>query len=183
MTTALIENLRAIQNEYEQRLANAIEDLRPTFGDIFKPFLEAFPFVESLSFSAYTPYFNDGDECTYSVHSLQVFGDFDEYEIDLDYPGDTFSNLLILAEGGEPTSHWTPKGYDSYADYLRKRYSDTLALGAERLRDIVQMLSAGSELNGVLQGVPEDVIKGLFGDHVQVTITREGVEAEQYDHD
>jgi hypothetical protein len=186
MTLQVIENLRAIQDEYNRRLESAIEDLRPQFHEIFKPFLDKYPFVENLNFTAYTPYFMDGDECIYSVNSLHAYGEEleDDYGgIDLNYPGSIYTDLLAIAEGREPGQSWVPRDYTSVTEYLTKRYADELARGADWLRQVSEMLEEGANYNGLLHEIPDDVIRGLFGDHVKVTITREGVTTDHYDHD
>jgi hypothetical protein len=181
----LIDDLNEIRAEYARKLDKAIAELKPQFHEMFKPFFETYPEAR-LVFTAYTPYFNDGDECVYGVNSLYLCIDPDAPwwdQIDLDYPGSTYPDLLTLAEGGTPTSHWHPNGYESYADYLAKRHPDELAKGADYLRGMVAMIRAGEICQATLHGLSDDIIKGMFGDHVEVTITATGVQVDDYDHD
>lgn len=46
-----------------------LEESQSLFGGAAKEFFAEYPELESFSFTAYTPYFCDGDECTYSVHT------------------------------------------------------------------------------------------------------------------
>lgn len=40
------------------------------------------------------------------------------------------------------------------------------------------------QINEILNDIPEDFYKDLFGDHCQVTIYKDGrIEVEEYDHD
>lgn len=50
-----------------------IEDVERLEKD-FAAFFAACPEVESLSWTQYTPHFNDGDACVFSVHELREHG-------------------------------------------------------------------------------------------------------------
>ena len=117
--------------EYKAFLGKAQEEFKEKGGELFKallsPVFENFPEVNSISWTQYTPYFNDGDECTFGVRN--------------DYP----------EVNGEEV------------DYKSKL-----------LKDIVENL----------QAIDEDIYKFAFGDHVKVTIHRDGkVEIDEYSHD
>jgi hypothetical protein len=154
---------------------------------VFKPLLDAHPIIESLEFTAYTPYFMDGDECIYSVGDLGAT----LVDIDVDYPPEFFESysdsygqtLALLRDGTVPTSSWMPKGVDDYESYFRKNNAGLIELGIEKLEEIVAAREAGQDYVRLLAGIPDDVIRDMFGDHVKVTITREGVTVDQYDHD
>ena len=51
-------------------------------GAAFKPFFAAFPDAADIRWTQYTPHFNDGDACTFSVHEPEI----------RDENGDKFSN-------------------------------------------------------------------------------------------
>jgi len=54
-----------------------IESLRNEFPQLFKPIFDKSQKIESIAFTCYTPYFNDGDECTYhtNVDELEINGE------------------------------------------------------------------------------------------------------------
>ena len=73
-----------IVNKIKQELANfnekkkaLVEDLRKEFPSLFKELFEKSKKIESISWTQYTPYFNDGDECIFEVHTdyLDVNGE------------------------------------------------------------------------------------------------------------
>lgn len=45
------------------------------FYEEFKPLFEKYPEVETVSWTQYTPYFNDGDTCEFGVHEINVNGE------------------------------------------------------------------------------------------------------------
>jgi hypothetical protein len=55
-----IEEINKLRKEY-------VEKSTELFKNFLKEFFENNEDVESITFTAYTPYFNDGDACTYSV--------------------------------------------------------------------------------------------------------------------
>lgn len=123
--------------------------------------------IKALRFTAYTPYFNDGDPCEFGVGEIYVklskrFGDVESGE--------------YYGEGRYVGS------YDlyTYGDSTTNRYSDsnkTFALNGHSTREIYDAIS-DLDLNPFT-----DVIQANFGDHVQVTATTEGFSVEFYEHD
>ena len=44
-------------------------------------------------------------------------------------------------------------------------------------------MDAADEAYKLVSSIPEDVMKKIFGDHIEVTIRRNGIEVEDYEHD
>jgi hypothetical protein len=51
---------------------------RDEFTSISSSFFEAVPSIKSITWSQYTPYFSDGDECIFSVNSIEFASDENE---------------------------------------------------------------------------------------------------------
>lgn len=65
--------------------------------------------------------------------------------------------------------------------YFSDRYKKELDGNTEINPEEMQVVKEFSE---VLQSIPEDFYKDLFGDHVEVTVHRDGrIDVEEYDHD
>jgi hypothetical protein len=128
---AILDEVKALIASFETQRKELVEKLGPAFGSIFQPFLAKYPEVDNVYFTAYTPYFNDGDPCQYNVHDLY-------YTVDGD---DEFS---------------------SYGD-------------DERTMDF-------KEVCNVFGSIPDEIIEQLF-DEGKITITRDGVDHEEYYHD
>lgn len=73
------EELAAFQAKREALVAQ----LRTEFPTLIAPILAESKRIESIGWLQYTPYFNDGDECTFGVHNddLYINGE-NEYELD-----------------------------------------------------------------------------------------------------
>ena len=108
----------------------------------------------------YTPYFNDGDACTFRVGDI-VFSNIDPSDVDLirwgEYDGDDESVFVY------PT--WS------------KEEREKVPLTDEQkaiLDSFVDVCSSGAF---------EDVMLLTFEDHVRVVGTKDGFEVEEYEHD
>lgn len=174
-------------NPGEQR---PIEELLEKLDAVF-----AFPEVDAIRWPQFTPYFNDGDACEFSVHDpLLRLVDGDE---DAGYNGDGF----IDTSGEYPPGYW-----DTHAEYeydyvprtdgwghkyvarplpegkVEASWKDRrfYVNGVER-EDIKE---AFESFSGALQsGAYELKLREVFGDPAEVTATREGFNVEHYDHD
>lgn len=120
----------------------------------------AVPGVEAIIWDQYTPYFNDGEPCEFSVNDPRiVFEGADEDDEYSDY-------------GDGSVDSWS-------LDYYREKNPEYLPKAALALTN-----EETEELRNALNFSPfEDVLEANFGDHAQVTATREGFNVEYYEHD
>jgi hypothetical protein len=131
-------------NKFE-KLAEAKKTLRDVLKDVTKedvlsllaPLFEQFPKLMAVRWRQYTPYFNDGDPCRFSVHDNHFKFD-DTAEEDGDYED----------------------GFESYSEDPDKK-------------------AAMAAFDKALS-IDKDVMEKLFGDPVEVTIDRNGVEVEEH---
>ena len=153
-----MSDMIAALNAVGARRAELTKQLETEAVAILRPLLEGFlkdhPSIESLKWTQYTPYFNDGDTCEFHVHDLYVKpvgGDEDagDYEDGYVYvPSPEYYTDSELAERG----------------FTRE--------SATAFRALDSALSAN-----------EEACLAAFGDHVQVIVTRDGIEVEEYSHD
>ena len=128
------------------------------FKETTKEFFEKNPNVTAIVWTQYTPYFNDGDTCEFGVHEPSFTNAPDPENVKWgEYDGDEET----AADGGEIVVY---EGWGSFPDIFDKASCDSFS----------RMIQSGEM---------EDVMKAMFGDHVQVVATREGFEVKDYDHD
>lgn len=122
-------------------------------------FTEYGDIVKSFGWTQYTPYFRDGDECVFGINELAITAQEDEDESVYESEG-AFSgygnNPRVSRWGGEHN----PESFD-------QRYEDA----REACRAIYSVFNLDNGL-----------AKDVFGDHVRVIFTLEGVEVEEHDH-
>ena len=147
----LLNEQRELQKKF-QTTAQAL------FKETTKEFFDKNPNVTAIVWTQYTPYFNDGDTCEFSVHDATFTNAPDpesvrwgEYDGDEEFAADG-SEIFAWEGWGE-----APAG-----------------LNTKLCKDFSAMINS-LEM--------EDVMKAMFGDHVKVVATREGFEVDDYDHD
>jgi hypothetical protein len=118
--------------------------------------------VDAIRWRQYTPYFNDGDACEFSVNDPAVRFAGDEESGDYE---DGFNDAWSLTYGLEKGYFTPPDGVD-------------VAQVSAALKEFASMICTRDA---------QDFMEDLFGDHVTVTIRRPvaaaTIEVEDYNHD
>lgn len=148
----LFDELHEMRRQYEEKLENEGE---AAVKELFKEFFEANPRVESVKWTQYTPYFNDGDTCTFGVNEMY---------------------LGLNAGPGEDDEDAEEQDDDDYED------DDGMSAWSLSRSENPEMKALGEALKG-LHVIPDDVMESVFGDHVRIIATRNGFDVEEYSHD
>ena len=153
-------------NEGSKRQAQKpIEELEPLIRAVLDD-----PTMKAFGWRQYTPYFNDGEPCVFSVHQPWFLTDADPDPDDVE---DNYQYELSSWSDGHPSlgqvkTQWSGTEVVS-ADYT----------GPDRARyDRVKALSDAIE-----GGEFEDVLLEAFGDHAEVRVTAAGITVDTYEHD
>lgn len=194
MTTdvnALIDGIIAESKNYEERVK---EEAKKIFAAVTEAMKEH-PNV-GLRWRQYTPYFNDGEECTFSVHDIEVFGiregedeDDDEYEYgDGGLTAKTLAGALHHRNTGEvliDPSDWYVKHYgeEKYKKIRAAEYQAFNDLSVEQLSALATSVVWAADLADKLSSLPDDVFRNAFGDHVKISLSHKGAAVEEYSHD
>jgi hypothetical protein len=150
----MFEQLKEMNAEMEALKAKHLERSKGSFTEVSQQLFNKHAVLQSFSWTQYTPYFNDGDECTFSAH-------IDEPKVNgLDPYDDNSSETVWQSRSGDK-----PGGYVPNPDF-------NPAIRDARV-DVVEFLS----------NIDESVLRDMFGDHVEVKVTRDGTEVEEYEHD
>jgi len=161
-TTINFDSLTSDINEFEQQLSVLRTKyqtiIKDKLNDILKSFFDADPECKAIVWSQYTPYFDDGNECIFSVHEPAFYSAEASEDEHNPYDGDLYA--ATYSDG-------------SVYDYsISKRREATLA---ETTRGKLAKLLQSESV--------QDVLKLTFGDHTKVTVTRDGIDSEEYEHD
>lgn len=124
----LVEEIDKLKQELTQK---AQDGLMQCLKELF----EMHPEVKKLQFTAYTPYWNDGDECTYWCNASSADINGSEYDEDED---------------------------------------ESLPKVSSQVRDIFQ---------NALDQIDDDTWYDIVGDHALVTITPQGIDVQEYEHE
>lgn len=139
----------------------------------FQPILQAVlddPTIVEFGWRQYTPYFNDGDPCTFGAHGTWVRTTTDQ-DADDDYL-DVWGSHPSLGQmtGGEWVDN--PDGYGRTK--VGEKYEGPDEARYQRCKALEKAIDGGEF---------DDVLLNAFGDHANITIRRDGIEVEFYEHD
>lgn len=165
-----LEKIKSQIEEINKKKEEMVEELRKDFPEILKPVFEECEIIQSFSWNQYTPYFNDGDACEFSVN--------------LDYPDinginwDDFSSSEQGYDGYEFIAKSYHTDMDKYNELIQKYPENTPS------DKLIKLAGEVLKFQDALSSIPDEFFLDLFGDHVSVTIDKEGnVTTNEYDHD
>ena len=172
----MIENLNKARADYEAQLASIGENAQKAVAEFLSPLV---PPGYAVTWRQYTPHFNDGDACTFSVHDPEL--------AKLDDDGDTSEGIdfgTAIERYGKP---------DEIKSYMRNDYSygrgNNEQVKVEYTEHGFPAIDGWSveklEALGKAWGeLPEDMLESAFGDHVSVAIKYDGTfDVSDYSHD
>jgi hypothetical protein len=156
-----IEAIRAERKRLKQELN---EKVKAAFAEASRELFESHPGLESFGWRQYSPHFNDGEPCYFrarneDLESLTING---ESGYDLEWYGETKY---------QPTGRSEPSGWGGtrqvYANLPNSNYDAELTAAADAVLEFLARFD-------------EDDYEEMFGDHVEVTVTRDGVTVDEY---
>lgn len=141
-------------------------------------------FIDSFGWRQYTPYFNDGEPCVFSVGdpwfrttedvTRKTAGSDDEDEDDYE-DDDSFS----VSYGEHPTLGKQDYTWDNPRDWEnRRKVYGPYNGGYQQSYMVCAALS-----DAINSGAFEDVLLEAFGDHASVKVTASGITVDSYEHD
>lgn len=153
----MFEQLKQMNAESEALKKTHLEKSKELFTEVSKKVFEAHPKLISFGWRQYTPYFNDGDECTFSARTDKPdINDIDGYDVNF---GDEFV-----------TDYNSSKVNGVYPKIKNNSFDPDLAAALKTVK-------------AFLGEMKDEVLRDLFGDHVSVRVTAQGTEVEEYEHD
>ena len=174
-----MDNLKI--NDIQKRISELKKELAveywKVFADASKEIFTKYPYLEKFSWRQYTPYFNDGDECTFRVNS-----DIDTFTIN----GVEFDGLYISPRiKTETKDRYNNSIYRDMTDEeFNTRTIDGERSAADDVMTAKQVHEMQEELSTFIQSFDEDYMLDVFGDHATVTLHRDGeVSNDEYEHD
>lgn len=166
-----LDELKAAQDEIRQKQEELAEQSRKIGKDLFRKgaddIFKSFPEAKAFAWTQYTPYFNDGDECLFSVNTYNtcVFETEDISEEWVQARNDDLGYAFEL--------YGRTDGYGKDSDYFKKYYGNIPEW----------KLAAGVAVNGLIQAIPEGTMRDMFGDHIKVIVTPDDILVEDFAHD
>lgn len=147
------DTIRKLKSDYEKAVKETGKD---EIRKEFEKFFTRYPAVHGVVWTQYTPYFNDGDACTFCANDMF---------------------MLVKAETNLPPS--AKLSNERFVDNCFKVYFTHRDTGHGHIGHESELHLAVNDM----PSIPEYVLEVVFGDHVQVVATRAGFEVCAYEHD
>lgn len=181
-----LEQIRILKEEVTGLQSKVLND---EAAKIFKDC----PRLMAVTWTQYTPYFNDGSPCEFDVNTPHFAVD-----VSVDQTAKLTPEMIENAQNEEDSgsqdvlilNDWSMGNFgpdrDENKDFWRDYYKETYErvtgnIGVQELESIISMLTEfGKKIE---HDDLEETLYDRFGDHVQVLLTRSGFEVEEYDHD
>ena len=164
-----VEEMVALRKQVSEKIKNSMNGM-------FKEFFKNNPEFVYVTWTQYTPYFNDGEACEFSVHdkwfvtkkSLARYHDIDENSED--FEDMEFITGWAAEEAAVYMSSYSDTGKDTFIEDYGPERGPVVYEEARRLEKI-------------LDQIPEEIYLDAFGDHSQITISANGISVDEADHD
>jgi len=114
-----ISKLQAARTALDDAIADIKKQGIKAGVEYFAPIFEKYPELKSFSWEQYTPYFNDGDTCTFGVHDVSQVNGAEEYGDDNE-DEESWSTLVMDWSGKEKKAGPLYPAYEEAQDYLNK---------------------------------------------------------------
>jgi hypothetical protein len=151
-----------VNNWNTRRTQRTIEEFAPSLQAVLDD-----PTIIEFGWEQYTPHFNDGDACIFSVHYPIWFRTTADKDVDDLYSLDIDENHPSLG-----------KMSYTYDAHTHKRIGKTYE-GPDEAR-----FNRCSELQtALLSGEFDDVLQNAFGDHAEITVRKDYISIESCSHD
>lgn len=158
----LIEAQTNLRKEFQSQAQSA-------FKEVVKEFFDTNTGINLVTWTQYTPYFNADESCEFRMDEPYFSNIKDVNELDYgEYSGEEDS----IWSTSSPVAHL--QGRNTWDKDTSAKVQATEGLNAESIQEFMDILNL-SEMT--------DIFEAMFGDRVRVTLTRAGIEVDEYSHD
>jgi DNA repair exonuclease SbcCD ATPase subunit len=178
-----LQKLQALTKEIEEARAKMKKEGKVAINEAIQSLLENVPGLHAIEWTQYTPYFNDGDPCYFSVHDVHAFiedpdkvkewaakkQEFEERQATLRTLSQEQRDAL-----GERLEDWTEP--DPIEDLCKWGGDEGVYVSTYRPEEDLQKY--GPEWQQVL-----DFTKWHGSSATKIRATKKGIEVTEYSHD
>ena len=150
------DKIKEVIKSYKTKRNELTEFVKNNFQVACQEFFDNNPWLENFSWTQYTQYFNDGDECNFYVQSdtecISING---ERVDDIDFLKEENYNRVDGKYVSSPNPNFDQSKFNTVKG-----------------------------ISSFIQSIDDSLMKDMFGDHKEITVTKNGVSIEVYeDHD
>lgn len=171
---AITTRYKELHKELEATIKQARDKIKveaqALISAVFEDFFATNPNVYGIGWTQYTPYWQDGDECTFEVNDINVY--------------------LTEASLEEHGFHEGDQGLLTMRAYYAREKKNTKVDGIDAqiaaiggIEVLEKAINAYKPVKSLLKSIDYQYMEMLYGDHVSVLYTKDGVEVEEFEHD
>jgi len=166
-STSIESEIKAVLKETEEAQSVIRANTKKTVG-MLKDLINATPEVLAVRWSQYTPGFNDGEPCEFSVNDLEI-------KFNPEYlPVNTETTYNDRGEEEEDDHFVAP-------DYMEDFFNHQMdVLNVKQVSLVEKKTKLFYKIHEALSGAT-GALEEAFGNNVQITVSRNGIEKEDYD--
>jgi hypothetical protein len=156
-----MSKLDALRKEMKALKSKMRKEGEVAMKEAFKELFDSHPVLDAVGWTQYTPYFNDGDTCTFSVNDMfPVFVKTKE--------------KVVLAEEQDEDEDCGSSEEEEWYDY---------EYGSKKMNK--EQKAANKALTSLVEelGDMDEIFYDIFGDHVRVRASRAGFKVTEYEHE
>ncbi len=157
-----LQELKQKQKELKEIKNQILEKSNEVFDEFCKDIFTKSPRLSSFGWSQYTPYFNDGDTCVFSVN--------------IDY-------LYINGQSVDDSEWINKKNITKYGEWNREKKEYIGREEEDNPNYDQELVDIYEEISSFLSNFDNDFYMSKFGDHVEITITSTGIDVFECEHD
>jgi hypothetical protein len=173
------------KKDIEKLKIKLVKDTQMLFKQSVKDIFKKHKELISFSWTQFTPHWNDGDSCQFSANTDYIYLNGSEESESLWDNQNLYNDLLdyesvrnkLKAENvklaKKKDQKWRIESNERKLEELENADIKQVKWKTEVLKDI----------NGLLDMADTDALLEMFNDHVKVTVTKDGIETEDYEHD
>ncbi|NTF18062.1 hypothetical protein G6L37_06565 [Agrobacterium rubi] len=169
------ERFHQLHSDYNKQVKqirdNTKAQAQSIIKDVFADFFVKQPKVYGIGWTQYTPYWSDGEECKFSVNDIKLFLSEDSYNDDDYQEGDQDLHRDRAFYAGR-------NGDQDEVDEIDAKIA---SFGGDEVYNAAVLDFAN--IVSVLRSIRKEHMEMLYGDHVSVLYTAEGVTVAEYDHE
>lgn len=132
--------------------------------ETFKEFFVSNPTIKTIVWNQFTPYFNDGDECVFSVNDMV----FSTKEIDHIPDNPDEDNQGSDFQGDGLYDYQEINGKWIHVPIEGEKFAQRKVFG---------------EFHQLIRTLPDEIFMSVFGDHKKILATIDGFDVEDCEHD
>lgn len=173
------------KKDIEKLKSKVMKDSQLLFKQSIKDIFKKHKKLVSFSWTQYTPYWNDGDECLFSAHTdylyingsddCESFSELEQFHTDCLDKDKSIKKLTMdnIKLAKKKDQKWQIESNERRIEEIQKADFEEVKWKYEFLKDVSNLLNNFSQ----------EALLEMFSDHVKVTITKDGIETENYEHD